>query len=91
MRQRLCSNSEDISFAAKLWQGFSAVITGILNEMTVVLNDTVILVMETIEKHIQCLFVPVLQLNPKTLRLEALQINGIWLHVGKNEYRNFGL
>jgi len=28
MRQKLCSNSTDISFAGKLWQIFRAVITG---------------------------------------------------------------
>lgn len=32
MRQTLCSNSTDISFAGKLWQVFRAVITGALDE-----------------------------------------------------------
>ena len=72
MRQKLCSNSTDISFAGKLWQVFRAVITGALNELRAVLGDVASLVMETIDTHIQCLFTQVLQLDPKTLRLEAL-------------------
>ena len=72
MRQELCSNSTDISFAAKLWQVFRAIITGALDELKSVLGDAVELVMETIDAHIQCLFVQVLQLDPKTLRLEAM-------------------
>ena len=72
MRQKLCSNSTDISFAGKLWQVFRAVITGALDELKAVLGDIASLVMETIDTHIQCLFTQVLQLDPKTLRLEAL-------------------
>ena len=72
MRQKLCSNSADISFSGKLWQVFRAVITGALDDLKAVLGDAVTLVMETIDAHIQCLFVQVLQLDPKTLRLEAL-------------------
>lgn len=72
MRQELCSNSTDISFAAKLWQVFRAIITGALEELKSVLGEAVGIVMETIDAHIQCLFVQVLQLDPKTLRLEAL-------------------
>jgi SRSO17 transposase len=72
MRQTLCSNSAGISFASKLWQVFRAVISGALNELRAVLGDAATLVMETIDTHIQCLFTQVLQLDPKTLRLEAL-------------------
>ncbi len=72
MRQELCSNSTDISFAAKLWQVFRAIITGALEELKSVLGDAVELVMKTIDAHIQCLFMQVLQLDPRTLRLEAL-------------------
>jgi SRSO17 transposase len=72
MRQKLCSNSMDINFAGKLWQVFRAVITGALDELRAVLGDAASLVMETIDAHIQCLFTQVLQLDPKTLRLEAL-------------------
>ncbi len=72
MRQELCSNSTDINFAAKLWQVFRAVISGALDELKSVLGDMTEVVLETIDAHIQCLFVQVLQLDPKTLRLEAL-------------------
>jgi len=72
MRQKLCSNSTDISFAGKLWQVFRAVITGALDELRAVLGDVASLVMETIDAHIECLFTQVLQLDLKTLRLEAL-------------------
>jgi hypothetical protein len=72
MRQKLGCNSTDISFASKLWQVFRAVITGALEELRVVLGYAATWVMETIDTHIQCLFTQVLQLDPRTLRLEAL-------------------
>lgn len=72
MRHKLCSNSTDIGFASKLWQVFRAVISGALDELRAVLGDAATLVMETIDAHIQCLFTQVLQLDPRTLRLEAL-------------------
>jgi len=72
VRDDLCHNSANISFAAKLWQVFKAIITGALDTLKALLGDVVTLVMETIEAHIQCFFVQVLQLDPKTLRLEAL-------------------
>ncbi len=72
IRQTLCSNSANISFAAKLWQVFRAIITGALDGLKTILGDTVTLILETIETHIQCFFVQVLQLDLKTLRLEAL-------------------
>ena len=68
----LGSNSADISYAGKLWQVFRAIITGALDELQGILGDTVTLVLETIGAHIQCFFVQALQLDPKTLRLEAL-------------------
>jgi hypothetical protein len=61
----------DINYAARLWQVFKAIISGALNELKELLGDAVTLVMETIEKHINCFFVQALQLDPKTLRLEA--------------------
>jgi SRSO17 transposase len=75
VRQGLCSNSTDISFAGKLWQVFRAVITGALDSLKAVLGDAVARVMETIDAHIQCWFLQVLQLDARTLRLEALDIN----------------
>jgi SRSO17 transposase len=74
-RQTLCSNSTDISFAGQLWQVFRAVMTGALDGLKTVLGNTVDMVMEAIDVHIQCWFLQVLQLDPKTLRLEALEIN----------------
>jgi hypothetical protein len=52
-------------------QVFKAIISGALNELKELLGDAVTLVIETIEKHINCFFVQALQLDPKTLRLEA--------------------
>ena len=71
MRQALCRNSMDINYAAKLWQVFRVVITGALEELKSELGEAVTVVMETIDAHMRCLFVQVLQLDPKTLRLEA--------------------
>lgn len=75
VRQALCSNSTDISFAGKLWQVFRAVITGALEGLKAVLGDAVARVMEAIDAHIECWFLQVLQLDARTLRLEALEIN----------------
>jgi SRSO17 transposase len=75
VRQSLCSNSTDISFAGKLWQAFRAVITGALDGLKTVLGDAIATVMDTIDAHIERLFLQVLQLDPKTLRLEAREIN----------------
>jgi SRSO17 transposase len=75
VRQALCSNSADISFAGKLWQVFRAVISGALDELKAVLGEAVTLVMHAIDAHIACWFSQVLQLDTRTLRLEALEIN----------------
>jgi hypothetical protein len=72
MRQTLCRNSTDISCTAKLWQVYRAIITGALDELKGVLGDAAALVIETIDAHVQCFFVQALQLDLKTLRLEAL-------------------
>jgi hypothetical protein len=48
-----------------------AIISGALNELKELLGDAVTLVIETIEKHINCFFVQALKLDPKTLRLKA--------------------
>jgi hypothetical protein len=49
-----------------LWQVFKAIISGALNELKELLGDAVTLVIETIEKYINCFFVQALQLDPKT-------------------------
>ncbi len=71
IRQSLCTNTANISFSAKLWQVFRAIITGALAELKAILGETVDIIMEMIETHIQCFFIQVLQLDPKTLQLEA--------------------
>jgi hypothetical protein len=60
-----------LSSPAVSFQVFKAIISGALNELKELLGDAVTLVIETIEKHINCFFVQALQLDPKTLRLEA--------------------
>ena len=70
----MCSNSTDISFAGKLWQVFRAVITGALEGLTAVMGEAVAMVMDVIDAHIECWFLQVLQLDARTLRLEALEI-----------------
>lgn len=72
MRLQFCKNSTEITFINKLWKVFRAIISGALDEMKTVLGDAVTLVQETIDAHIKCFFVQSLQLDPKTLRLEAL-------------------
>ena len=52
---------------------FKAVISGALNELEDLLGDSANLVMETIERHINYFFVQALQLDTKTLRLEAVK------------------
>ena len=74
VRQAMCSNSADISFAGKLWQVFRAVITGALDSLKAVMGEAVAIVMEVIDAHIECWFLQVLQLDARTLRLEALEI-----------------
>ncbi len=71
VRSSLSHNLRDINYATRLWQVFKALITGALNELKVLLGETVTWVMETIEQHIHCFFVQALQLDSKTLRLET--------------------
>ncbi|MGZ4954429.1 MAG: transposase [Methylobacter sp.] len=75
VRQAMCSNSTDISFAGKLWQVFRAVMSGALEDLKAVMGDAVAIVMDAIDAHIECWFLQVLQLDARTLRLEALEIN----------------
>jgi len=50
---------------------FRAIIAGALDELKLLLGEAVTRVMETIETHVQCYLVQALQLDPRTLRLEA--------------------
>ena len=74
-RQTICGNSTDISFAGKLWQVFRLVLAGAMDSLKAVLGDAAALVMATIDAHIQCWFSQVLQLDARTLRLEAMESN----------------
>jgi peroxiredoxin family protein len=70
-----CAESTDINFAGKLWQVLRAVITGALERLKAVMDDAVAIVMDAIDAHIECWFLQVLQLDARSLRLEALEIN----------------
>jgi len=70
----MCSNSIDISFAGKLWQVKRAVIAGALDRLKAVMGDAVARVMDVIGARIECWFLQVLQLDARTLRLDALEI-----------------
>lgn len=72
MRLQSCDNSTEINYVSKLWKVFRAIMSGALDELKTVLGDTIVLIQKTIDAHIQCFFVQSLQLDPKTLRLEAL-------------------
>jgi hypothetical protein len=58
--------------ATRLWQVFHAVITGALDEIKALLGGMVAQVMKAIEQHVQSFFAQALQLDARTLRLEAI-------------------
>jgi len=47
------------------------VIAGAIDEMEMLIGDTASQIMATIERHVQSFFVQALQLDVRTLRLEA--------------------
>lgn len=71
MRQRISRNITQIDFAARLWQVFRALMTGALEELKTRRGDVVTEIRETIERQAQSFFVQALQLDARTLRLEA--------------------
>ena len=71
MRQQITANATSIDYAARLWQVFRAVIAGALDELKILLGDMGTLVTGAIERHVQSFFVQALQLDVRTLRLEA--------------------
>ena len=71
MRKRIAANATHLDFAARLWQVFRALIAGALDELKDLLGKALTHVMETIESHVQRFFVQALQLDARTLRLEA--------------------
>lgn len=71
VRQQLTANATSIDYAARLWQVFRSVIAGAMEEMEMLIGDTASQIMATIERHVQSFFVQALQLDVRTLRLEA--------------------
>ena len=71
-RNQLIANATSIDYATRLWQVFHAVIAGALDDMKMLLGEVVAQVMKTIEQHVQSFFVQALQLDARTLRLEAI-------------------
>jgi hypothetical protein len=71
IRRKISGNAQQISFGVQLWQVFRAIIAGALEELKTVLGEAVAVILETIESHVQRFFVQALQLDPRTLRLEA--------------------
>lgn len=71
MRNQLTANATSIDYATRLWQVFRAVIAGALGELDVLVGDMASEVMGAIERHVQSFFVQALQLDARTLRLEA--------------------
>ncbi|MDP1949873.1 MAG: hypothetical protein Q8K59_02020 [Nitrosomonas sp.] len=51
--------------------GFRSVIAGAMDEMKILIGDTASQIMATIDHHVQSFFVQALQLDGRTLRLEA--------------------
>jgi len=72
MRLQFCNDSTEINFISKLWKVFRAIISGALDELKTVFGDANVPIQKTIDAHIKCFFIQSLQLDPKTLRLEAL-------------------
>lgn len=71
-RNQLIANATSIDYATRLWQVFHAVIIGALDEMKILFGDMVAQVKKAIEQHVQSFFVQALQLDTRTLRLEAI-------------------
>ena len=72
VRNQLIANATTIDYAARLWQVFHAVIAGALDEIKVLLGDMAAQVGQAIERHVQSFFVQALQLDARTLRMEAI-------------------
>jgi hypothetical protein len=53
--------------------GFSSIDYGALEELKAVMGDAVAMAMDVIDAHIECWFLQVLQLDARTLRLDALE------------------
>ena len=71
MRQQIVGNATQIDFASRLWGCFRVLIAGAIEQIKSVLGDKAVLVMQTIDLHVQRFFVQALQLDPLQLRQEA--------------------
>lgn len=71
IRKQLTANVSSIDYATRLWQVFQSVIAGALDEIKTELGDMLADVTETVDRHIQNFFVQTLQLDARTLKLEA--------------------
>ena len=70
VRSNIQEQLDTLSFAAKLWQIFRAIISGALGDLRNVLGCPVDTVMQTIDERVNEFFVRSLQLDAFTLRLE---------------------
>lgn len=71
VRDQIIANATAIDHATRLWHVFHAVIAGALDELKTELGDLADKVMKTIDRHVENFFVQSLQLDARTLRLEA--------------------
>ncbi len=72
IRNQIISNATAIDHATRLWHMFHAVIAGALDELKIQFGDMLGQVMETIERHVENFFAQALQLDTRTMRLEAM-------------------
>ncbi len=70
IRSQIQEQLDSLSFAARLWQIFRAIISGTLNELHATLGCSVDTVMLAIDKRVQAFFICSLQLDTFTMRLE---------------------
>jgi len=72
VRNQIIANATAIDHATRLWHVFHAVIAGALDELKIQFGDLLEHVMKTIERHVESFFVQALQLDIRTMRLEAI-------------------
>jgi len=70
IRSQMQEQLDSLSFAARLWQIFRAIISGTLNELHATLGCSIDTVMLAIDKRVQAFFICSLQLDTFTMRLE---------------------
>jgi hypothetical protein len=72
VRNQIIANATAIDHATRLWHVFHAVIAGVLDEVKTQLGGMLAQVIGAIERHVENLFVQTLQLDVRTMRLEAM-------------------